>query len=130
MNMAFAGSFFNMVDNTSLWGMTSSRPRAGSSSSGEYGPPPPPKSDGRKLPFGRTTEQDRHNAEDLGYVLSGARRARIQAERAKRAEPSAAEKRVQMLEEIKKRQERETKIIEDLKKMMEEQQQAKKQRTE
>jgi hypothetical protein len=85
----------------------------------EYGPPPPPKTDPKKVTFGRTTEKDRQKAEELGYVLTGAKRARLEAERAKRAEPTEKERRQQLMEKLDQRRERELVIVEDMKKLLE-----------
>ena len=98
---------------------SAARLRTDSSDSDDYGPAPPPagptKLNATNQPRGRATDRDRQKAESLGYVLSGARRARIQAERAKRAEPTNAERKVQMIDEIKKRQEKEAKVVEGMK---------------
>jgi hypothetical protein len=84
---------------------------------------PPPKSDTKFKPvFGRTTAKDRENAVELGYVLSGARRARIQAAAKAAAEPTSEERKTRLLEEIKKRDDREAAIVNDLRRMLEEQQ--------
>ena len=109
--------------------MATARPRSGSgssSSSSEYGPAPPTAADLKKYkPLegrGLTNPKDIKKAEDLGYVLSGARRMRAKAAAAAAAEPTAADRRKKMEDSLVKRLERENQVVEDFRKLMEEQQ--------